>query len=105
MTLREAGFRSIEVGTGTAALAAMAEQIPNAVVLDLGLPDGRSRDVLDHLRQLRGLPDFGTSLVVISALNWEDANRMYELHGIPFLVKPFNPWELARLLSTSKREP
>ena len=101
MTLREAGFRSIEVNTGAAALAALTEQMPDAVVLDLGLPDGRSRDVLDQLSRLRDLQDSGTSLVVISVLNWEDANKTYGLQGVPvpFLVKPFNPWELVRILS------
>lgn len=94
ITLREAGFTVILATTGTEALADLDRESPDAVVLDLRLPDGLGGAVLQRLRDGPGPPDW----VVISALDRDQAIAQYGPVGRHFLVKPFNPWDLARLL-------
>jgi DNA-binding response OmpR family regulator len=92
---RRAGFETTEVATGGEALKKMDEARPDAVLLDLGLPDGLGGSVLRRLHEARdGYPAW----LVISALDEDEANRRYgPLKGV-FVPKPFDPWELVRKL-------
>ncbi len=49
--LAGAGFRSTEAETGEEALAEAAQNPPDVVLLDLGLPDMDGQDVLQKLRE------------------------------------------------------
>jgi len=87
-------FELERAGSGKEALAAMDEGDFDAVVLDLGLPDNLGGDVLRRL-QADGRPPVW---VVMSALDeYEAVRRFGPLKG-PFLPKPFDPWDLTRLL-------
>ena len=48
-SLRSAGFDITETTTGQEALTILDRQRPEAVVLDLGLPDGKGGEVLQRL--------------------------------------------------------
>ncbi|HZA21099.1 MAG TPA: response regulator, partial [Dehalococcoidia bacterium] len=50
-SLQDAGFDITEVSTGMEALQTLEKDVPAAVVLDLGLPDGLGDAVLEWLRQ------------------------------------------------------
>ena len=107
-SFRSAGFDTTEVTTGGEALRILKQQPPDAVVLDLQLPNGQGGAVLDRLRQL----DEGTRRppvwVVISALDREEATRRYGPLGNHFLAKPFDPWDLVAMLKnllSAKGEP
>ena len=50
-SLRDAGFDIAEVSTGAEALQTLENDVPEAIVLDLGLPDGLGGAVLEWLRQ------------------------------------------------------
>ena len=96
-SLRAAGFDVATVTAGAEALDILNEQgATDAVILDLGLPDGLGKAVLDRLRQANelGRPVW----VVISALDREEAAERYGPLGSHFLGKPFNPWDLIRML-------
>ncbi len=95
-SLRTAGFDTAEAACGMEALRALEDGDMDAVVLDLGLPDGLAGAVLDRLRRPggRGLPVW----VVISALDCHEAAGRYGRLGCHFVGKPFDPWELASLL-------
>jgi DNA-binding response OmpR family regulator len=97
--LREAGFQVSLAGSGGAALSALEAGPVDAVVLDLGLPDGQGSDVLDWLRRRRGNEGGGPAWVVMSALDRREAARQYGPVDGHFLAKPFDPWELARILN------
>jgi len=96
ISLRAAGFDVAEVVAGGQALQILEREPIDAVVLDLGLPDGLGRAVLNRLREAdeRGFPAW----VVISALDREEAAGRYGPLGGHFLAKPFDPWELVRTL-------
>ena len=93
--LRRAGFETTEVESGGEALRVMDEARPDAVLLDLGLPDGLGESVLRRLHQARdGYPAW----LVISALDEDEAVRRYGPLKGAFIPKPFDPWDLARKL-------
>jgi DNA-binding response OmpR family regulator len=57
--LAEAGFIVSAAPDGPSALAAMSQEMPDAVVLDLKMPDMRGTEVLERLKALApGIPVF-----------------------------------------------
>lgn len=105
MTLQENGFNCTEVGNGADALAVLDGQVPDAVVLDPGLPDSRAKEVLNCVGRFRARGNRGPAVVVMSALSKENVVQQYGPLGGPFLAKPFDPWELARLVNQLLDEP
>ena len=83
--LKLVGHESFSVATGGEALAELAKGGYDAVLLDMTLPDGRSRDVIDALPE-------GVRLVVMSGHRREDLG----LGEIPYLAKPFQLPDLER---------
>lgn len=78
--------------TGEAALAATYEERPHLLILDLMLPDADGLEVLRHLRQSgHEIP------VIILTARDDDVDIVVglELGADDYVVKPFNPRELA----------
>ncbi|MCJ7491603.1 MAG: response regulator [Dehalococcoidia bacterium] len=94
LSLRSNGFETARAESGREALTAMDEGDFDAVILDLCLPDGRGGDVLQRLQAAGHCPVW----VVMSALDEDEAVRRYGPLQGPFLPKPFDPWDLIRLL-------
>ncbi len=94
LSLRSSGFDTAWAESGREALTAMDEGEFDAVILDLCLPDGRGGDVLQRLQAAGHCPAW----VVMSALDEDEAVRRYGPLQGPFLPKPFDPWDLIRLL-------
>jgi DNA-binding response OmpR family regulator len=97
--LREAGFQVVTAGTGAEALSLLESRPMDAVVLDLGLPDNQGGRVLGWLRRHGSDGQRGPVWVVMSAMDRREAARHYGPMEGRFLAKPFDPWELARLLN------
>ena len=97
-SLRSAGFEIFEVSTGAEALRTLQEDTPEAIVLDLGLPDGLGGRVLEWLRQSETDPNGSEVWGIVSAQDQNDVLRQYGPLGNHFLAKPFNPWELVTRL-------
>jgi two-component system KDP operon response regulator KdpE len=97
--LRQAGFQVVSAGSGGEALSVLESRPMDAVVLDLGLPDNQGAKVLGWLRRRQRDGGGGPAWVVMSALNRQEATRQYGCLEGRFLAKPFDPWELARLLN------
>jgi two-component system KDP operon response regulator KdpE len=97
-SLQDAGFDISEVSTGKEALRTLEKDVPAAVVLDLGLPDGLGGAVLKWLRQPEHSAEDSPVWVVMSALDQEDVVKQYGPLGRHFLAKPFNPWQLVMRL-------
>ena len=88
MAFQAAGFSVELVDTGAEALRVLHSQRPDAVTVDLSLPDRRAGDVLAWLRQ------HSTPWFVISALDEGDAAKQYGQFSGRFIAKPFDPWDL-----------
>jgi two-component system, cell cycle response regulator len=94
--VRAGGYRTQLAFDGEAALQAIRDQKPDAIVLDLMLPKRTGFDVLSELRQM---PAPRPSVLVLSARGREeDVTRAFALGADDYMIKPFSPQELiARL--------
>jgi two-component system, OmpR family, KDP operon response regulator KdpE len=99
-TLRGAGYTVDTAATAEAALAAAAAQPPEAVILDLVLPDGNGTDVTRELRAWTDAP-----VIVLSAVGEERAKiAALDAGADDYVTKPFSVDELlARLRAVLRR--
>lgn len=94
------GFAVRDVATAGDAIAAIAREAPDVVLLDLGLPD---RDGLDVLREIRGAGSL-LPVVVLSVRDDVDGKvRALELGADDYVTKPFDMGELVARLKTALR--
>ena len=98
--LRAEGHEVVVAADGRTALAALREDDPELVVLDLGLPDVSGMDVLASLREWSRLP-----VVVLSArADSSDKVGALDAGADDYVTKPFAMDELlARLRSAHRR--
>ena len=98
--LHAAGYETRSAATGAEALALAGELRPDAMVLDLGLPDMDGKDVIERVRATSDLP-----ILVLSARGEEMEKILaLDLGANDFVVKPFAIGEfLARLRASMRR--
>jgi two-component system KDP operon response regulator KdpE len=98
--LRGAGYDVATAATASGALAAAGLRPPDAVVLDLLLPDGSGTDVCRELRTWSDAP-----IVVVSAVGDEDEKiAALDAGADDYVTKPFAIGELlARLRAVLRR--
>ena len=97
--LRSRGFDVDIVGTGAEALQMFAEQTPDLVVLDLGLPDLEGTEVCRRIRAASKVP-----IVVLSARGAEtDKVNALDLGADDYVTKPFGPEELLARIRVALR--
>jgi two-component system KDP operon response regulator KdpE len=98
--LRTAGYTVEAAETKAEALAALAARPPDAVVLDLVLPDGEGVEVCREVRRWSSLP-----IVVLSAVGDErEKVRALDAGADDYVTKPFGSDELlARLRAVLRR--
>ena len=94
------GFRVLKKSTGEDGLAAIRDQSPRLVVLDVGLPDIDGLEVCRRLRATSTLP------VIFLTARADEIDRVLglELGADDYLTKPFSPAELvARVKAVLRR--
>ena len=87
MLLKRKGYRTTAVYNGADALAAARRQMPNVVLLDLGMPVMDGFQVAEHIRKL---PE-GDEVILIALTGWglsEDRARTAAAGFDHHLVKP-----------------
>ncbi|MBB3874534.1 response regulator transcription factor [Sphingomonas aquatilis] len=98
-TLERAGHDVIDAADARAALAAVAQDAPDAVLLDLGLP---GRDGLELVPVIARTP--GIALLVVSARDaTEDKVAALDLGADDYVTKPFDSEELLARLRVALR--
>jgi two-component system response regulator MprA len=100
-SLEEEGFAVSGAGTGAEAMERISAQAPDALVIDVGLPDADGRDLCQALRA-RGIQSPVLFLTARDAL----ADRLagFGAGGDDYLCKPFSLAELtARLRAILRR--
>jgi two-component system, OmpR family, KDP operon response regulator KdpE len=98
--LRGAGYATQQAETKQEALDAVAVRPPDAMVLDLILPDGSGVEVCEEVRRWSGLP-----IIVLSAVGDErEKVRALDAGADDYITKPFGTDELlARLRAALRR--
>ena len=102
-SLEQAGFEARHAATGSEALAVARAWKPDAVILDLMLPDLPGTDVC---RILRSDPVLRDVAVIMLTARSEEVDRVvgFELGADDYVTKPFSPRELAlRVKAVLKR--
>jgi signal transduction histidine kinase/CheY-like chemotaxis protein/CHASE3 domain sensor protein len=90
----EMEFECLVAGSATEALALATEFLPNAIVLDVGLPDHSGLWVLDQLK--RGTRTHHIPVHVVSAI--DNAQTALSLGAIGYAVKPVNREDLTDVI-------
>lgn len=100
--LKTEGFLPVHCLTGAAASEAMMEQVPDLVILDVGLPDCNGFDWCKALRKSSAVP-----VLFLTARNSEiDRVVGLEIGGDDYVSKPFSPREVtARVRAILRRGP
>jgi two-component system, OmpR family, response regulator len=99
--LKEEGFAVSGAGTGAEAMERISAEVPDALVIDVGLPDADGRDLCQALRA-RGIQSPVLFLTARDALT--DRLAGFRAGGDDYLTKPFSLAELvARLRAMLNR--
>jgi len=88
--LQAEGFRTRHCATGTECLAALDEESPALILLDVGLPDGSGFGLFGRIRERSSVP------VVFLTARKEEIDRVVglEMGADDYIVKPFSLREL-----------
>ena len=97
--LRARGYEVALAATAADALRLVAEQAPDVIILDLGLPDLEGTEVCRRVRATSAVP-----IVVLSARGAEaDKVQALDLGADDYVTKPFGPEELLARIRVSLR--
>jgi two-component system KDP operon response regulator KdpE len=92
-------YEVVSAVTAAEAVKRIAKDVPEVVVLDLGLPDGDGKDVIREVRQWSRVP-----IIVLSAREREaEKIEALDLGADDFVNKPFGIGELMARLRTALR--
>ena len=98
-SLTAAGYEVITAATGAEALKLAAHKAPDAILLDLGLPDLDGKEVIQRLRAWSSVP-----IIVVSARDRETEKiSALDLGADDYIDKPFGIGELLARLRTALR--
>jgi DNA-binding response OmpR family regulator len=93
--MRKQGYNVFIARNGTEALALVASQTPDLILLDIMMPDVNGYDICTHIKST---PHLSTIKVVFMSAKTtpEDIARGYELGAAMYIPKPFSTRELVR---------
>lgn len=92
-------YRTFRTDRGEEALSITASQVPDLILLDLGLPDIDGLEVLQSLRQWTEIP-----IIVVSARSHErEKVEALDLGADDYMTKPFGSSELLARIRTAIR--
>jgi DNA-binding response OmpR family regulator len=90
LNLEHDGFQVIEAYNGMEAINALRDNMPDAMILDVMLPDLDGFEVLRLVREISAIP-----VIMLTAKGEEDDRvRGLELGADDYVTKPFSPREL-----------
>lgn len=99
--LSHAGYEVISAGNGQKGLSALVYKKPQAVLLDMGLPDLEGSEILSRIREFSDV-----AVIMISVRGQEEVKvKCLEIGADDYITKPFSASELtARLTAVLRRK-
>lgn len=99
LTLEDAGYRVLTATDGAEALEAVRREIPDAMLLDVGMPNVDGWQVLEQIKS-SGAGDLASVPVVMVTAWTSDEDRLRGgIEGaVYYLGKPFNPSEVVGVI-------
>ncbi len=98
--LEAAGYEPVRADTGAAGLAAIVNRPPDAVILDLGLPDMDGKSALERAKAFYEGP-----ILILSARDREmEKIEALDLGAVDYVEKPFHVGELLARLRVAMRQ-
>jgi len=91
--LNQAGFETVAVGDGVAALAAIEANPPRLAILDVMMPGLSGMDVLRKVRANEATKDLDVILLTARARD-SDVDTGFASGASDYVIKPFSPREL-----------
>jgi two-component system KDP operon response regulator KdpE len=99
VTLEASGYRVFEAATGQEGIVEAAQRRPDAIILDIGLPDTDGVSVLKRLREWSHAP-----VIILSVREGEeDKVSALDQGADDFMTKPFSTAELLARLRVALR--
>jgi DNA-binding response OmpR family regulator len=90
LNLEHDGFEVSEAASGTEALEALRDTLPDLILLDVMMPDLDGFETLELIREISNVP-----VIMLTAKGEEDDRvRGLELGADDYITKPFSPREL-----------
>jgi DNA-binding response OmpR family regulator len=97
------GFSYRSALNGNEALAAIRNDAPALVVLDVMLPDMSGFDICQRIRQAE--PTSATPIIMLTALDTEECRQRGKLCGATeYLTKPFDPDTLMAAMKAHRKD-
>jgi len=99
--LTHAGYEVISAENGKGGLSALVYKKPQAVLLDMGLPDMEGSEVLTRIREFSDV-----AVIMVSVRGQEDVKvKCLEIGADDYITKPFSASELtARMAAVLRRK-
>jgi two-component system, cell cycle response regulator DivK len=105
--LQADGFRTIEAGTAREGIALARNERPDAILMDIRLPDIDGVGALGHLRALPETRDIPVAAVTANAMKG-DRERLLRAGFDAYIAKPIEVWllpeQVRSLVSSTSRE-
>ena len=99
VTLEAHGYSTMEASTGREGVLKTSMDIPDLLILDLGLPDMDGRDVLRQIREWATMP------IIVLTVRDDEAGKVYALDNgaDDYMTKPFGMSELMARIRVALR--
>jgi len=100
LSLQQEGYKTLIAKDRQSAMRELKSNSPDVILLDLGLPDGDGKELIQKIRSELNIP-----IIVVSARQEEkEIIASLDMGADDYVTKPFSPHELmARVRSTQRR--
>lgn len=99
LTLEAAGYRVLTARDGAEALRAVEDEIPDAMLLDVGMPNVDGWEVLERIKSSRAEALAHVPVVMLTAWSSAEDRVRGGIEGaVHYLGKPFDPGEVIAVL-------
>lgn len=99
LSLKTQGYQVLNARTGKEGILFFCNELPDIILLDLGLPDMEGMDIIHEIRQISDIP-----IIVVSSRNREkDKIDALDAGANDYMTKPFSMAELSARIRVMER--